>query len=70
VVRVSACTGNNRSVPDLIGRTKSQAQSAWTAAGFTGTLTTWNGGNNDTVDTQNRPAYSCVPQSSTMVVTR
>jgi hypothetical protein len=70
VVRVSACTGSNRSVPDLIGRTKSQAQSAWTAAGFTGTLTTWNGGNNDTVDTQNRPAYSCVPQSSTMVVTR
>lgn len=70
IVRVAACIGTDRTVPDLIDLTKTQAQSAWTAAGFTGTLVTWSGNNGSRVETQDRPAYSCVPRSSTMTVTR
>ncbi len=70
IVRVSACTGTNRTVPNLIGLNKAQAQAAWTSAGFTGTLTVWNGQPSATVVTQSRQAFTCVAQSSTMTVTR
>lgn len=70
-LRVAACTGTgNRTVPRLIGLTKAQAGTAWTAAGFTGTLTTWTGQNTDPIVTQNRPAYECVAATSNMTVTR
>jgi uncharacterized repeat protein (TIGR01451 family) len=68
-VRVQACTGSNRTVPNLIDRTKTQALADWTAAGFTGTLISWTGGPNRPVVTQSRPAFECVPASSTMRIT-
>ncbi len=71
VVRVSACTGtNDRTVPNLIGLSKSAATAAWTSAGFTTTLSTWNGGTGSSVATQTRPAFGCIPRTSTMVVDR
>ena len=42
-VTVTTCTGSNRVVPSLIGLNKAGASAAWTAAGFSGSLTTWNG---------------------------
>jgi uncharacterized repeat protein (TIGR01451 family) len=70
-VTVTQCTGSsNRVVPNLVGLVKGPAASAWTAAGFTGTLTTWSGSTSSTVKTQNRQAYGCVAQTSTMAVTR
>ena len=70
-LRVEACSGSgNRTVPDLIGLDKGEAQAAWTAAGFTGTLNVWTGQPNAEVRTQNRPAYECVAATSTMTVTR
>lgn len=68
--RVTACTGPNRTVPNLIGLQKAAAQTAWTAAGFTGTLSVWSGQPNDAVVTQNRTAFDCLAESSTMTVTR
>jgi hypothetical protein len=68
IVRLSACTGNNRTVPDLIGRDKAQALAGWADAGFTGNLSTWSNRPNDEVETQSRAAYSCIPQTSTMSV--
>ena len=68
-LRVQACTaGGDRTVPSLIGLDKAAAQAAWAAAGFTGTLTTWSGGGQAL--TQSRPAFACVPATSTMTVTR
>lgn len=69
-VNVSACTGSDRTVPDLLGLQKAAAQTAWTAAGFTGTLTVWNGQNSATVVTQSRLAFACVAATSTMTVSR
>ena len=66
--QVTSCTSSNRVVPNLIGLTKGAAQTAWTAAGFSGTLTTWNGQNNAMVVTQSRPAFGCIAGSSTMTV--
>ena len=68
-VHVNACTGgSNRTVPNLIGVNKAGANTGWTNAGFTGTLTTWSGQNGATVEAQNRPAFTCVPANSPMTV--
>ena len=69
-VQVTACTGSNRVVPNLIGLTKAAAQTAWTAAGLTGTLTTWSGQTNATAVAQSRPSFGCVAASSTMTISR
>ena len=68
--RVTSCTGSNRTVPDLIGLQKANAQAAWTAAGFTGSLAVWSGQPNATAVTQTRAAYDCIPQTSGMTITR
>ena len=57
---MTACTGSSRVVPNLIGLTKAAAQTAWTAAGLTGTLTTWSGQTNATIVAQSRPSFGCV----------
>jgi hypothetical protein len=64
---VNACTsGNNRTVPKLIGLTKAQATAAWIAAGFQAArLTTWTGNDADDVEAQSVAAYSCVNGNST-----
>ncbi len=69
-VVVSSCTGTNRTVPNLIGIVKTAVASTWTAAGFTGSVTTWSGQNSATVVTQNRTAFSCIASNSTVTVTR
>lgn len=69
-VQVTACTGSSRVVPNLIGLTKSAAQTAWTGAGLTGTLTTWNGQPGSTVVAQSRPSFGCVAANSTMTISR
>lgn len=68
VVTVAQCTGTNRVVPNLIGTTKAAAQTAWTAAGFTGTLNSWNGNGNTVA--QNRPAFECRAQNSTITISK
>ncbi|HEY4634032.1 MAG TPA: TadE family protein [Candidatus Limnocylindrales bacterium] len=70
-VRRTSCTGSNRVVPDLIGLDKGDALDAWEDAGFQrNRLDTWSGNNSSDVETQDRQAYSCVPSSSSMDVTR
>jgi hypothetical protein len=69
-VRRTSCTGSNRVVPDLIGLDKGDAEDEWEDAGFTGDLDTWSGNNSSDVETQSRQAYSCIPRSSSMDVTR
>jgi hypothetical protein len=70
-VRVNDCRGNNRVVPNLIGLDKGDALDEWEDAGFDrDNLDTWNGNNSSDVETQSRQAYSCVPSSSSMTVTR
>ena len=68
--QVTTCTGTNRVIPNLIGLTKAAAGTAWTAAGLTGTLSTWNGQPNATVVAQSRPAFGCVAGNSTMTVSQ
>jgi len=71
-LHVEACTGAaNRTVPNLIGLSKSQAQTAWTGAGFTSTLDVWSSNNGALrVVTQTRPAFECVAATSTMTVSQ
>jgi hypothetical protein len=70
-VRVTSCTGNNRVVPDLIGLDKGDALDEWEDAGFVrNNLDTWSGNNSSDVETQSRQAYSCIPRTSSMDVTR
>ncbi len=71
-LHVQACSGGtNRTVPNLIGLTKAQAQTAWTAAGFTGALGDWGSGHNsDGAVTQSVLAYGCAPASTTITITR
>lgn len=69
-VQVTSCSGGNRVVPNLVGQTKTSAQAAWTAAGFSGSLTTWNGQNSSTVVAQSRPAFGCISGNSTMTVSK
>ena len=65
-VGVSACTGADRTVPNLIGMTNAQADAAWTDAGFTGAIV-WNAGVGP-VASQGRMAFECVPAASGMTV--
>ncbi len=69
-VTISQCTGTNRTVPSLIGLDKGASNTAWTAAGFTGALTTWTGQPNALTVAQSRPAYECVPATSAMTASR
>jgi hypothetical protein len=70
-VRVNRCQGSNQVVPNLIGLDKGEALDAWEDAGFErDNLDTWNGNNGSDVETQSRQAYSCIPDSSSMNVTR
>lgn len=70
-VTVASCTGGtNRVVPNLIGLTKTAAQTAWTSAGFTSALGVWGGNNSAIVVAQNQQAYSCLGASSAMTVSR
>ena len=62
------CTGSNLLVPNLIGLLKGPASTAWSAAGFTGSLSTWGGHNSDDVAVQSRPAFTCAAATSTMSV--
>jgi hypothetical protein len=68
VVRVAACSGADRTVPDLIGLDEDAAQDEWADAGFTGTLDTTSIRSNNDVETQSHPAYSCMHRTSTMSV--
>jgi hypothetical protein len=71
IVRVTSCTGNNRVVPNLIGLDKGDALDEWEDAGFVrNNLDTWSGNNSSDVETQSRQAYSCIPRTSSMDVTR
>jgi hypothetical protein len=69
-VNVAACTGSNRVVPNMIGLSKSAAPTAWTAAGFSSTLTTWSGSNGSNVKTQGRTAFSCIASTSSGSVSK
>lgn len=70
-VNVSGCALPNLVIPKLIGLDRNGAQSAWSAAGFSpSNLTTWGGAPSATVASQNVQAYSCVPASTTMTVSR
>ncbi len=69
-VTVSSCTGSNRTVPNLIGIVKGSLQTTWTAAGFSGTVTTWSGQNSATAVTQDKVAFSCIPATSGVTATR
>lgn len=68
ITTVNTCTGTNRVVPNLIGMTKANAQAAWTAAGFTGAMTSWSGQNSAPILTQNRQAFECRALTSTITV--
>jgi hypothetical protein len=70
-VNVQACATPLLVIPKLVGLTKSNAETAWTAAGFPLTqLTRWNGQPNAIVGTQSVTAYACVPANQTMTVTQ
>ena len=66
-VTVAACTGSNKLVPYLIGLDKVTGPAAWLAAGFTGT---YNNISNSSVVTQSQQAWSCLPATSTITVTK
>ena len=66
-VTVTACTGTNKLVPLLIGLDRTTGPAAWTAAGFTGFYNNITSGN---VVTQDRQAFSCMPPTTPIFVTR
>lgn len=68
ITTVNACTGTNRVVPNLIGMTKANAQTAWTNAGFTTTISSWGGSNGSPILTQTRQAFECRSRTSTITV--
>ena len=72
-VHINACTGSNRVIPNLVrfknslGATSANdAQTKWSDAGFTGTLTDVDGQNNGDVEHQTIRAFECRPATSTM----
>jgi uncharacterized repeat protein (TIGR01451 family) len=70
-VTVTACTGaTNRVVPSLIGLTAAAAQTAWTSAQFAGALTAGGFSSSSVTVAQNVQAYSCLPQTTTMTISR
>lgn len=65
------CANPSRLIPNLIGLNKANAQSAWTAAGFTaGNLSVWNGQPNALTVTQTRQAFQCMAANTTMTIGR
>ncbi len=67
---VTNCANPSKVIPNLIGRTKTQAIADWAAAGFTASnLTSWKNKDSDLVVTQNRSAFQCMPASTTMTIT-
>lgn len=69
-IHVQSC-GTDNLVPNLIGLSKADAQTAWVNAGYaSGNLTEWSGHNSDPVVTQNVQAFTCAPSTTTMTVTR
>ena len=58
-----------KTVPDLVGRTVSNARAVWTAFGFTGSFSPAAGLNKKTVRTQSEAAGGCRPSTTTIVVT-
>ena len=70
-VNVAACGGPNQVVPNLVGLTKTNAETAWQAAGFAlSNLLRWSGNAGAAVVTQSQQAFSCVSAGSTMTITR
>jgi uncharacterized repeat protein (TIGR01451 family) len=69
-VTATACTGNDRVIPNVIGGTKLEAETAWLDAGMTGNLTTWAANDSDPVMTQSVRAFSCTGRNTSMTVTR
>jgi uncharacterized repeat protein (TIGR01451 family) len=67
---VQTCATGSRVVPNVVGLTKTVATSAWTAAGFTGAVTSWSGSPNTIVISQNRQAYGCLASNTTLTITR
>jgi hypothetical protein len=68
---VTQCVSPKLVVPDLIGKTKSTALTAWTGAGFSaGSLTLWTGHTTAPVANQNVQAFSCVDATATMTASR
>ena len=68
-VTVAACTGTDRTVPNLVGRTETQAVTDWAAAGFTGAMSSYNPATAP-VATQNLRAFRCVAPNSTITITK
>ena len=66
-VIVSLCPSANRSVPIFVGLTKTNAQTAWTNSGLTGTFTNIASG---TVLNQTVQAFSCVVPATSVKVTK
>jgi hypothetical protein len=68
---VTSCSNPTKVIPNLIGLNKANAQTAWTAAGFTaGNLTVWNGQPNALTVTQTRQAFQCMAANTTMTIGR
>jgi Flp pilus assembly protein TadG len=79
-VTTSTCSGGQKVVPNLVDtlsppandttKTVTQDQAIWTAAGFTGALTTNPAGaaGTTTVSAQSQTAYTCQPASGTVTV--
>jgi hypothetical protein len=67
---ITNCASPKVLIPNLLARTKTQAEGDWTAAGFTlANLTSWKNKNSDPVLTQSKAAFQCVAASSTMTIT-
>ena len=56
-------------VPNLVGLTVANARGAWADAGFTGAFTPAAGQNNKIVETQSQATGTCLPSTSSMIVT-
>ena len=69
-VTVATCAAAQRSAPNVIGLTKAQAATAWLAAGFTSSLSSWPGNNAAATVTQNQRAFTCLAPTAAMTITR
>lgn len=70
-LNVSACTGTDLTVPNVIGLTRDAVAATWGNAGFTVPANwPWNGQPGATALTQSVRAYGCVPATTNMTVTK
>ena len=69
-VTAQECASANKVVPSLVGLKKSDAEKAWSDAGFTTTPASWNGNGAATVVAQNQQAFSCLPPTATITISR